>query len=87
MEYNFNKEEYEVQDGDFIGFIVSSIEDYDSKQNDLIIDDGKRYAGRIVEGEIRPDVILSNGEFFIPHPEGVDLINILDIDLKSPENM
>jgi hypothetical protein len=87
MEYNFNKEEYELQEGDFVGFIVGSVDDYESKQNDLVVEDGKRYAGRVVNGEIKPDVIIFNGEFFIPHPEGVDLINILDVKVIPPEDL
>jgi len=65
----------------FKGWIVNSVLEYESKQQELIekYNIVGRYSGRMVDGATIPDVVLKSGKYFIPDKNGVDVIQRLDI--------
>tara|TARA_R110000772_G_scaffold161680_1_gene272802 strand:+ start:162 stop:422 length:261 start_codon:yes stop_codon:yes gene_type:complete len=76
------------------GYIVSTIQEYEVKQNEIALSMGivkqneialsmgitnQRYAGRFVDGVTFPDIQLNDNSYFIPYEEGVDSISKSDI--------
>jgi|GEM_PF-4520051 len=65
----------------FKGYTESTIKAYESRQSQIATEMGitGRYAGRIVNDQVRPDIILNDGRYFIPHNDGPDTIQTQDI--------
>jgi hypothetical protein len=65
------------------GYIVATIEDYDSKQQEIAKKEdveGKYAGGRTDdEGNTLPDIYLKDGTYFIPYEKGSDTITKNDI--------
>tara|TARA_R110000803_G_scaffold176206_1_gene238692 strand:+ start:232 stop:480 length:249 start_codon:yes stop_codon:yes gene_type:complete len=69
------------------GWVLPTLEAYEAKQLELGLAyniNSLRYAGRIIEGIITPDIELMSGGFFIKDIEGLGLDNINLEDIKQP---
>jgi len=67
------------------GWIVDSVSEYEAKQQQLSdrYNIKGRYAGRVVNGQTIPDVVLKSGKYFIPGKKGLYEINKVDIFVQD----
>tara|TARA_R110000772_G_scaffold268686_2_gene397466 strand:- start:11746 stop:11970 length:225 start_codon:yes stop_codon:yes gene_type:complete len=69
------------------GWVFNTIEQYELKQQEQsdLINEGIRYAGRVIDGITTPDVTLSNGMYFLPslNREGDVEIEYTDIEQQD----
>jgi len=70
------------------GWITPTLETYEAKQTELGLAysiNSPRYAGRVVNGVVVPDVELIAGGYFMRDIRGLGIDNITFADIKQEE--
>ena len=69
------------------GWILPTVQAYEAKQTELGLDyniNSPRYAGRVINGVVVPDVELIAGGYFMRDIKGLGPDNITLADIKQP---
>tara|TARA_R110001632_G_scaffold128920_1_gene243001 strand:+ start:652 stop:894 length:243 start_codon:yes stop_codon:yes gene_type:complete len=70
------------------GWIIPTLEAYETKQTELGLAyniNSSRYAGRLINGVVIPDIELIAGGYFIPDIKGLGPDNIRMADIKETD--
>ncbi|MDB4062260.1 hypothetical protein N9515_10055 [Vicingaceae bacterium] len=70
------------------GWITPTLETYEAKQTELGLAyeiNSPRYAGRVIDGVVVPDVELISGGYFMRDIRGLGIDNITFADIKQIE--
>jgi len=70
------------------GWITPTLEAYEAKQTELGLAysiNSPRYAGRVINGVVVPDVELIEGGYFMRDIRGLGIDNITFADIKQEE--